>query len=214
MSGNSVRVRPRPRIESLSDLIFGLALSLSAYSLLSRPPTQLTEVIGDIIAFTFSFLILISVWTRYTSIMSVLPMENRTTRSLNVIMLFSVSLEPYLFNLVTLFGHASETEIVHYASILYPLDMAALMTVLAVFTHELAIEERQLIAVELLEPFKKVRNLLFISAGLFLLTLLPQFWLWRIQNVPLRFYLWLIPLVVFWVGRSLEGSPRSGQKHL
>lgn len=146
--------------------------------------------------------------------MSVLPMENRTTRSLNVIMLFSVSLEPYLFNLVTLFGHASETEIVHYASILYPLDMAALMTVLAVFTHELAIEERQLIAVELLEPFKKVRNLLFISAGLFLLTLLPQFWLWRIQNVPLRFYLWLIPLVVFWVGRSLEGSPRSGQKHL
>jgi len=214
VSGNSVRVRPRPRIESLSDLIFGLALSLSAYSLLSRPPTQLTEVIGDIIAFTFSFLILISVWTRYTSIMSVLPMENRTTRSLNVIMLFSVSLEPYLFNLVTLFGHASETEIVHYASILYPLDMAALMTVLAVFTHELAIEERQLIAVELLEPFKKVRNLLFISAGLFLLTLLPQFWLWRIQNVPLRFYLWLIPLVVFWVGRSLEGSPRSGQKHL
>jgi len=214
VSGNNVRASPRPRIESLSDLIFGLALSLSAYSLLSRPPGQLTEVISDIVAFTFSFLVLISVWISYTGIMSVLPMENRTTRFLNVVMLFSVSLEPYLFNLVSLFGHASETEVVHYASILYALNMAALMAILAFFTRELTREERQLIAVELLAPYKKVRNSMLISAGLFLLTMFPQFWSWRIQDVPLRFYLWLIPLAIFWIGRSLEGSPKPDQKHL
>jgi uncharacterized membrane protein len=146
--------------------------------------------------------------------MSVLPMENRTTRFLNVIMLFSVSLEPYLFNLVSLFGHATETEVVHYASILYALNMAALMAILAFFTRELTIEEKQLIAVELLEPYKKVRNTLLIAAGLFLLTMFPQFWFWRIQDVPSRFYLWLIPLAVFWIGRFLEGPPRPNQKHL
>jgi len=166
------------------------------------------------VAFTFSFLILISVWIRYTSIMSVLPMENRTTRFLNVIMLFSVSLEPYLFNLVSLFGHAAETEVVHYASILYALNMATLMAILASFTHELAKEERKLISLELLQPYKKVRNSTFIAAGLFLLTMLPQFWIWRIQDIPLRFYSWLIPLAVFWIGRSLEGPPKPNQRRL
>jgi hypothetical protein len=138
--------------------------------------------------------------------MSVLPMETTTTRFLNVVMLFSVSLEPYLFNLVSLFGHAGETEVVESASLLYALDMAALMVILGFFTHELAKEERQLISVGLLKPYKKIRNLMLITAGLFVLTMVPQFWSWRIQDVPLRFYLWIAPLAVFWVGRTFGGS--------
>lgn len=212
MSENNGRSSPRPRIESLSDLIFGLALSLSAYSLLSRPPTQLTGLASDIMAFTFSFLILIFVWIRYTGIMSVLPMENRTTKLLNVAMLFLVSLEPYLFNLVTLFGRATETQVVEYASLLYAADMAALVVILAFFTHELAIEEKQLIAPELLEPYRNVRNSMLISVGLFLLTMAPQLWTWRIQNVPLRFCLWLIPISLLWIGRLPTGRPRHDKK--
>jgi uncharacterized membrane protein len=188
----------------LSDLIFGLALSLSAYSLLTRPPTTLTGLASDMLAFTFSFLILISVWIRYTGIMSVLPMENRTTRILNVAMLFSVSLVPYLFNLVTLFGHTNETIIVEYASVFFAVDMAALVVILAFFIHELAAEEKQLIAAELLKPYRKVRNLMLLSALLFLITTAPQFWQWEIQNVPLRFYLWLISIALFWIGRLPE----------
>jgi glycopeptide antibiotics resistance protein len=88
------------------------------------------------------------------------------------------------------------------------------MVVLAVFTHELAIEEKRLISPELLEPYRKIRNSMLTSACLFLATMFPQFWFWRIQDVPLRFYLWLIPLAVFWIERSLEGSPRPRQKHL
>jgi uncharacterized membrane protein len=188
-------------------------LSLSAYSLLTRPPTQLTSLASDILAFTFSFLILISVWIRYTGIMSVLPVENMTTRILNAAMLFSVSLEPYLFNLVTLYGHVNETVVVEYASVLFAADMAALVVILAFFIHELAAEEKQLIAAELIEPYRGVRNSMVLSALLFLLTMAPQFWQWRIQSVPLRFYLWLIPIIMFWIGRlpqkpkQFEGSP-------
>jgi uncharacterized membrane protein len=185
-------------------LIFGLALSLSAYSLLTRPPATLTGLASDLLAFTFSFLILISVWIRYTSIMSVLPMENRTTQILNVAMLFSVSLLPYLFNLVTLYEHTNETVVVEYASAFFAADMAALVVILAFFIHELAVEERQLIARELMEPYRRVRNSMVISTVLFLFTMVPEFWDWRFLGVPVRFYLWLIPIAIFWVGRLPE----------
>jgi hypothetical protein len=135
-------------------------------------------------------------------------MENTTTRALNVAMLFSVSLVPYLFNLVTLYGHANETLIVEYASVLFAADMAALVTILAFFIHELAVEEKQLIAAELIEPYRRVRNLMALSTLLFLLTMAPQLWQWQIQNVPLRFYLWLIPIAVFWMGRLPEGPKK------
>jgi len=128
---------------------------------------------------------------------------------LNMAMLFSVSLVPYLFNLVTLYGHANETVVVEYASVFFAADMAALMFILAFFVHELAVEEKQLIAVELMEPYRRVRNFMILSTLLFLLTMAPQFWQWRIQNVPLRFYLWLVPIAAFWIGRLQEGP-----KHL
>ena len=204
LSGANKRSAPRPRIESMSDLIFGLALSLSAYSLLSRPPTTLTNLASDVMAFTFSFLILISVWIRYTSIMSVLPIQTRATRILNVAMLFSVSLEPYLFNLVTLYGHAGEMLVVEYASMFFAADMAALVTILAFFIHELSVEEKQLIARELVNPYRRVRNSLVISTLLFLLTMVPQLWDLTLFDIPLRFYLWLIPLAIFWTGRLPE----------
>jgi hypothetical protein len=137
--------------------------------------------------------------------MSVLPLENTTTNMLNVAMLFSVSLVPYLFNLVTLFGRANETVVVEYASVFFAADMAALVFILAFFVHELALEEKQLIAAELVEPYRRVRNIMFVSTLLFLLTMVPQFWQWRIQNVPLRFYLWLVPIAVFWIGRLQKG---------
>jgi hypothetical protein len=136
--------------------------------------------------------------------MSVLPMENRTTRALNVAMLFCVSLIPYLFNLVTLFGHVNETVVVEYASVFFAADMAALVLILAFFIHELTVEEKQLIARELMEPYRRVRNSMIISTLLFLFTMAPEFWGLRFLGVPLRFYLWLIPLAIFWVGRLPE----------
>jgi hypothetical protein len=122
-------------------------------------------------------------------------------------MLFSVSLVPYLFNLVTLYGRSNETVVVEYASVLFAADMAALVLILAFFIHELAVEEKQLIATELMEPYRRVRNFMVLSTLLFLLTMAPQFWQWRVQNVPLRFYLWLIPIAVFWIGR-LQETPK------
>jgi uncharacterized membrane protein len=164
----------------------------------------MAQLATDLLSFSFSFLILISVWLRYTGIMSVLPVENTATRVLNVAMLFTVSFEPYLFNLVTLFSRANETVIVEYASVFFAVDMALLVIILTLFVHELTVEEKHLIKAELVEPTKRVRNSMVLSALIFLSTVALQFWQWRIQNVPLRFYLWLIPIIIFWVGRLPE----------
>ena len=134
--------RPKPRIESLSDLIFGLALSIGAISLISRVPATPFRMLIDISEFGFSFLILISVWLGYTNIMSVLPLEDGTTVTLNLVLLFLVSIEPYLFYLNIIFDLSAHEVLLNYASILYALDMTGLMLILALFTHELAREER------------------------------------------------------------------------
>ncbi len=68
---------PRPRIEGLADLVFGLSLSLGALSLVVSPPSTNSEINGHILVFVFAFLILITIWINYTASMSVLPTETR-----------------------------------------------------------------------------------------------------------------------------------------
>jgi hypothetical protein len=71
--------RPRPRIESLADLVFGLALSISAIILVGNRPTTSAGLFEDIMTFALNFLILVSVWLNYTRVTSVLPIENTRT---------------------------------------------------------------------------------------------------------------------------------------
>ncbi len=201
---------PRPRLETFSDLIFGLALTIGAFSLLtSNPPTNLTDVSLDLLAFGFSFLILISIWMRYTGIMSVLPVETGTTVFLNIVLLFLVSLEPYFFNLVTLFSHNAGDLFLNEASIFYALDMTGLSAVIGFFTHQLTIEERRLVPNHLLGEYKQDRNSLFVASGIFLVSIAPQFWAIRVSQTPLRFLIWGIPIVLLQVMRFVHSLRRS-----
>ncbi|MGA8905521.1 MAG: hypothetical protein WB661_11010, partial [Candidatus Bathyarchaeia archaeon] len=70
MPRNRGQTIPRPRIETLSDLVFGLALSIGALTLVGKPPSTPADIRSDVLGFGFSFIILISVWVRYTRIMS------------------------------------------------------------------------------------------------------------------------------------------------
>jgi uncharacterized membrane protein len=82
------QVQPKPRIESLSDMVFGLALSVGAITLVGSPPSSTVELVSDLATFGFSFVILINIWINYTKIMSVLSLEDRLTISLNSLLLF------------------------------------------------------------------------------------------------------------------------------
>jgi hypothetical protein len=199
--------RPRPRIESLSDLVFGLALSVGTISLISRLPSTPVRIVFDIAEFGFSFLILITVWIGYTSIMSVLPLEDSTTITLNVILLFFVSIEPYLFYLNAVFDLAGHEILLDVASVAFALDMAGLMAILALFTHQLTVEEKSLIPKSLLSKYKRIGISRLIAALFFALTILPLFWTLRIQSIPLRFYLWFVSLISTQLTRVTDRTP-------
>jgi uncharacterized membrane protein len=112
-------------------MIFGLALSVGAITLVSSPPTDVPSIYGDLGTFGFSFLILITIWLRYTRIMSVLPLESQRVIVLNIILLFLVSVEPFLFNILR--NPPSVINAGAYddaTSMLYALDLGAMMVIL------------------------------------------------------------------------------------
>ena len=182
--------------------MFGLALSIGALALIGRPATTPGDVTNDVLGFLFSFVILISVWIRYSSIISVLPVEDGSSIMLNILLLFLVSLEPYLLSLVTSSGQSLK----EFASVLYALDLAGLMMILALLTHLITSEERGLIKRELIGEHKLIRNINILSAALFLISLIPVFWSWTFDGTPLRFYLWGAPLVITWTSRAMRGA--------
>jgi hypothetical protein len=124
--------------------------------------------------------------------------------SLNLVLLFLVSIEPYLFYLNITFDLSAHELLLNSASMLYALHMTGLMLILALFTHQLAREERGLLPKESLARYKRVRNTLFMSAALFAITILPLFWTLKLQDLPIRFYFWFIPLILSSVGRISE----------
>jgi uncharacterized membrane protein len=199
----------KSRLESFSDIVFGLALAISTIPLITRLPSRPFGILIDVAEFGFSFLILVSVWSAYTKIMSVLPVEDSFTINLNYVLLFLVSIEPYLFYLNISFDLLLHEVFLNLASILYALDMTGLMLLLALFTHELAKEELELLPKESVTSLKHVRNILFVSAALFAVTILPVFWTIRFLNQPIRFYFWFIPLLLSRARRVTQRQPRS-----
>lgn len=187
--------RPKPRLESLTDIIFGLALSIGALALLNNKPQDLPGLLSGVGLFGFSFLILISIWLRYTETMSVIPIETAGTRTLNVILLFLVALEPYFFNLI---GGASKLS-QDVASIAYATDIGSIYAILASFNNILTSEGRVLVQPDLVQKYRIVRNLQIGVAIIFWVSIIPQFYTAVLVlgpiTTPIRYVLWIATFV-------------------
>ncbi len=209
----SSRRRPRPRIETLADLIFGLSLSIGSIALLANAPTTAGEINNHILAFAFTFLILITAWLIYTTYMSVLPVETRPVTFLNVALLLLVALVPYLLNTVevanTSLTTAEASRIRDYSSTLFALDLSGILVILATFAHVLSLEEKGLVAPETVSLFRNGRNRMSVLAVLMAISIAPPFWQLTFLDVPLRLYMWYLPLISYWVGRALRPETRT-----
>jgi uncharacterized membrane protein len=206
------RGKPRPRIESLSDLVFGLALSIGAIALVSSPPTTNQGFYKDIATFGFNFVILISIWLRYTRVMSVLPVETRGTLMLNGILLFTVALEPFIYNILRSGNSALKVSASLYeaASSSFGLDVGAMMLIMGVFTLTLADEERRLVPGGMTKGLRSEALGWFIAAGIFLVSAVPLFGRvnvvgTQVTGVTVRSFLWLLALLVSWVRSGIRG---------
>src|SRR5216683_2153598 len=84
MQQSSPGVRPRPRIETLADLVFGLSLSIGSIALIANPPKSVGEITTHILAFAYTFFVLITAWLIYTTYMSVLSVETHNVTFLTL----------------------------------------------------------------------------------------------------------------------------------
>ncbi len=194
-NGSSGVIIARPRIEGLSDLIFGLALSIGAIQLLGTSSQSTSQLLTVISSFGFSFLILIGLWNRYTTITSVMPIETTIMVRLNMLLLFLVVIEPYLFNILIVQNGASQISLAEEASVLYGIDLACMNLVLAFFSHSLTREGgRRKITSEQAERFRMSRDMLFLVGSIFALSALPVFWTLDLFGFRLRYLLWLMTL--------------------
>jgi uncharacterized membrane protein len=195
---------PRPRIQGLSDLIFGLALSMAAISFTfgGSLPTDPVILTSDLASFGFTFLILINVWNRYTSTTSVMPIETPVMVRVNMLLLFLVAIEPLLFNVLYLRGLS--TEVGQEASVYYGLDIGGMNLILAYFTHLLTVEEKKLVPKEMIRRLKFTRNLLLFAAALFFVSDLPIFSSLMFAGSPVRIDIWVISIPIVFLPRILS----------
>ena len=204
MAEEKERSTPKSRIETLSDLIFGLALSIGALTLIGNAPKTFQALVESIGYYAFSFLILISVWYGYTRLVSAVRIETRREVELNVLLLFLVSIEPFLFNQLN-----SATLPTEYVSILYALDLGGLFIIQALFANSILADEKR--PPELRRHYTAIRNSQIVGAAIFFVSILPFFWTWAIPitagtSIPLRFILWIAPLFLRFIRRFWEKS--------
>jgi uncharacterized membrane protein len=212
MTEGSTSSSARPRIQSLSDLIFGLALSIGALTLMGQKPSDFQGLALSILYYGFSFLILINIWRSYTRTMSLLPVETTKLIDLNILLLFLVAIEPYLFNQLL----TSNFVMAQNVSILYAFDLGGLIAIQAFFTNSLVSEKKKYILEEQLREYKSRRNYQLIIAVIFFVSTLPVFWTWRVElsnigSIPLRLFFWFIALFLSLLGHQWV-VPKTGKR--
>jgi hypothetical protein len=81
------------------------------------------------------------------------------------------------------------------------LDIGGMMLMLGLFCNEIATEDRKLVAPDLIGTFRRERNSWFIGSAFFFLSAIPPFWSIQINGTSIRFFIWVVPLVLVWAER-------------
>jgi len=191
-SGAEAPARIKIRIESLSDLVFGVALSIGSLILVGRVPLSGQDLAVNVLLFGFGFIIVVMVWLGYSRSMAVLPVEVPFALITNIALLFFVALEPYLFYVLQTVQSAS---LANSASIAYALDVGGMFFMQAVLAQLVVREEKNAqhrqrpLHPVVLARFRRVAKADAIIGIMFAASALPIFWV----DTPigfLRFYLW------------------------
>lgn len=198
--------RVPPRIERLSDLIFGLALSLGAFALVASPPSNATTLYTDLATFGFSFLILIFVWLAYTRLITALTLERHSTVYLNIVLLFFVSIEPFLLNIVVRPGLSGD----FFAAVsqAYAIDIGAMVTLLGLFAWALATTKSSSMPDHARGSFRREALSRWFAAGMYFVSAIPFVEMPTLLGESLRVWVWGVALVIMWGTRASWSSPR------
>lgn len=196
----------RVRIESLTDLVFGLALSIGALVLTLQDQQDTLDLMSNILWFVFSFLILISVWLNYSYIMSQITVETPSALLLNLVLLLCVSLEPFVLNVMVDEGNVDE--VLETASSAYAIIVGTIMACLGAMLHRSMKVHLERGDREGAKDERKLRNSRIFYSAVFYLTLLPVFWDVQAAGYPLRFVVWYASPLIWMANVAAERARR------
>ena len=201
--------RIRIRIESLSDLVFGLALSIGSLVLIGKAPQSGQDLAVNILLFGFGFLVVVMIWLGYSRTMAALPGEAPSALYFNLVLLFCVALAPYLFYVLS----SSPTEdVLNAGSAAYGLDVGLMFLLLAGLARLVVKGEEKarsgghsMVHPLVARRFRAIMRAEIVSGLIFVASALPVFWV----NTPvgfLRFTLWYSAFVIFGLTRVFGRS--------
>jgi len=176
-------------IEKLTTAVFGFALAVGALSLTKANPETTGDVLGGLVLFSLSFLILVVIWWGTSDIMSRIDHSKRVAILLNIMLLFFVAIEPYLLNILS-----TTPQMFSLSTTLYGIDMAFLMGLSAALCQILLKENKATLTAQQLRYFIGRRNTQVVCAGLFFISLLPPFLGWTLAGMPVRVLIWFATL--------------------
>jgi uncharacterized membrane protein len=186
------------RIEALSDLVFGLALSIGSIILVGNIPTDGSALGVNVLIFGFGFAIIVLTWLGYSRTTSSLPAETPYALASNIVLLFTVALEPYLLYVLI---NAQTAGLADASSVAYGLDVGGMFLMQGVLSHlVLKANASGLYGGRLLNPITLSRYRWVFRADMivgltFAASALPIFWV----DTPIgyvRFYLWSSSLLL------------------
>ena len=190
------------RIEGLSDLVFGLALSIGSLAMINQPAANVADVEHGIIEFVFSFIVIVSVWLSYTRLITEQKIETTIDLRLNLALLMLVAIEPYLLYLLG----QSDSDVLNFSSTAYAIDIGVIMLILMGLYHKKAslgtMEGRD-------DQIGGYRNRYLIVGLIFLVSALPFFWQPSfVFGINLRFVVWMFAIVPGIVRRWMDRKKR------
>lgn len=203
------------RVESLSDLVFGLALSIGAVWLLQKTPQNASDLAVFVGLFAFSFVVLVATWLGYARIMAAMPHSaSGGTLPLNLFLLFCVVLEPYLFFVMQ--SRPGDSSFLDSASFAYALDIAAMFLTLAgLIRIVLKRTDRNELKMHplLQDRYRLAMKLYTLVGAAYLVSALPIFWTDSPIGPP-RFVFWYSAFAFFFLGIFYRRRERSQQSKI
>lgn len=184
----------KKKIEDLSNLIFGLALTLGAITLVKPEQDSLFALATTLVQFGLSFAIILWIWRIYNALVPEQDMQKKGRLTLNVVLLFLVVVEPFLLSVSSTYSSGRTA---------YSIDLGIALLILALFTH-FAIDESDLAPDEAAKRrWRANRSVTLFCSALFFFSLVPQFLLDK-NGANIQSAMWLAALLIGVAGRSLR----------
>lgn len=178
----------KKQVEDLSNLVFGLALTLGALTLVAPSSDDFGSLSQVVLRFALSFTILVYMWWVYN-----VSVENLEIKGaiflLNLALLFLVVIEPFL---LTIIGTRS-------GATAYAIDLGTMLVIVAYFI-ERASNPSPLPEGQRAQRLR--RDSLLLSAALFYVSIVPILLLPISEGVDLAGLLWLFVLFTAILSRT------------